>query len=157
MGVRDLREMETEQIRSAPFSGSRRIHGAAGVLVIVAVVAFVVAVGMTVAAIFVFFEAGFVAHFAFMVPLVVVVEMSARAVPITTVVATAFMARSNPVCTHVGWTAPVAFVPAIVAGNRIPIATYPNIVGSGLGGHYNDCARGRRRADLNADGYLSLR
>src|SRR5262245_28542045 len=112
---------------------------------------------MTLAVLFVFFETGVVANFAIAIPVVVMVEASAWTIPITAVEAAAIMARSNPMRPDVGRTAPVAFVPAVVTGNRIPIAADPDEVGSGLRGHYDDCTRRGRRADLNADGYLSFR
>src|SRR5262245_16259937 len=87
----------------------------------------------------------------------VMVETSAWAIPITAVVAAAFVARSNPARSGVGRTAPVAFVPAVVARNGIPIATDPSVIGSGLRGHDNDGAGRRRRTDLDADGYLGFR
>jgi hypothetical protein len=100
--------------------------------VVVAVVVFVVAVGMTAAVVFVFFEASLVAYFAIAVPLVVMVETSAWAIPITAVVPTAFMAGSNPVRAGIGRAAPVALMPTVVAGNRVPIAADPDKVGGGL-------------------------
>src|SRR5215471_6187609 len=87
----------------------------------------------------------------------VVVEMAAGAIPVAGVVAATIMARRDPVSAHVRRTAPVAFVPAVMAGNRIPITAHPNIIGGGLHRCYDNGTRRRRRADLNANRYLSFR
>ena len=116
----------------------------------------IVSVSMTAAVIFMLAEAIVVAHIAIAVPLVVMVEMSAGTIPVTGIVAAAFMAGNDPVSTGVGRTAPITFMPAVVACNRVPITADPDIVGFGLRGHYDDCARRWRRADLNADRYLSF-
>jgi len=141
---------------SAPFFNPWSPKTEIQVLVVVIVLFFVMTVGMTAAVIFVFFETGLVAHFAIAIPVVVMVETSARAVPIAAEITAAFMAGSNPSRAGIRWTAPIAFVPAIVAGNRIPIAADPHKVGCRLRGHDDDGAWRGWSADLNPDGYLTF-
>src|SRR6516225_10720572 len=67
------------------------------------------------------------------------------------------MAWSNPVRAGIGSAAPVAFMPALVPFNGIPVTADPDIVGIRLGGHDDHRARRRWRANLDADRYLSFR
>src|SRR5690349_5720815 len=112
---------------------------------------------MPVAVVLVFLEAGLVANFAVAVPVVVMFEAPVWTIPEAAVVAATFMAGSDPARPGIRWTAPVTFMPAIVSGNGIPVTADPDIVGSRLGGHDDDRAQRRWRANLDADRYLSFR
>ena len=116
----------------------------------VIVVVFVV----TMAVVFMIVEAAIVADFVLAVPVVVMVDMAAGAVPVACVEATTLVARSNPAGATVGRTSPIAFMPPIVTGNGVPVTFDPEKVRVGLCGHNNYSARRRWRADLNADGNL---
>jgi hypothetical protein len=122
----------------------------------VAVVIFVMPVGVTMTVIFVIVEAAVVANFAILIPMMVVVKVAARAVPIAGIETAAIVARSNPTSASVRGTAPITFVPAIVSTHRIPIAFDPHEIGRRLRGHDDDGSRGWWRADLNANGNLGL-
>src|ERR1700747_2641599 len=106
----------------------------------------VVIAAIPVAVIFMFMKAVIVANFVFLIPVMVVVDVAARAIPIARIEATAFMARSNPARSSVGRASPVTFMPAIVASDRVPVAANPHKVGGGLRGHYDHGARGGWRA-----------
>jgi hypothetical protein len=120
----------------------------------VSVVVVIVAIPMAV--IFMFMKAAIVANFVFLIPVMVVVDVAARAVPIARIEATAFMARSNPARSSIGRASPITFMPAIVAADRVPVAANPHEIGCGLRGHDDHGARGWWRADLNADRNLGL-
>src|SRR5215467_11549502 len=63
-----------------------------------------------------------------MVPLVIVLHPSARAVPVTTVIAATFIVWNNPGRAFVRTTRPIARVPVIVPADRIPVTIYPGIL-----------------------------
>lgn len=122
-----------------------------------AVAAVVAIVTMPMAVIFVFVKAPLIANLAFLIPMMVVVKAAARAVPIAGIETAAVVARRNPAGASVRRTAPITFVPAVVAGHGIPIAADPHEIRCGLRGHDNDGTRRGRRADLDPNGNLSFR
>jgi len=117
----------------------------------VAVVIFIMAVGVTMTVVLMFAKTSVVANFAIVVPMMVVVKAAARAVPIAGIKTAPIVARGNPTSASVRRAAPITFVPAIVSGNRIPITADPHEIGLRLRGHDNDGTRGWRRADLDAN------
>jgi len=117
----------------------------------------VVIVTMAMAVIFVFVEAAVIADFVFVVPVVIVSEAAARTVPIAAIEAAAFMPRADPASSRIRWARPITFVPAVVAGDRIPISADPHEIGCGLRGHDDDGRWRWRHANLNANGNLGLR
>jgi len=123
-------------------------------LAVVAVIVMILVVA--VAVVFVFVVATVVANFVLVVPLVVVVNVSVRAIPITGVEAATFVARSNPARATVGRAGPIAFMPAIAAGVGIPVTADPEELRAGLSGHDDDGARWWGRANLNTDGNLGF-
>ena len=62
------------------------------------------------------------------VPMMVVFEMSARAVPVSAVVAPAFIPWHNPDCALIRPARPVAPVPVVVSADRIPVAFHPGVL-----------------------------
>ena len=87
------------------------------------------------------------------VPVMVVFEAAMFTFPVAVEVAAAFVSRSDPMRARVRRTAPIAFMPAIMAVHGIPIAIDPKIIWPGTRG--NDVvARRRRRSDLDADSDL---
>jgi hypothetical protein len=116
----------------------------------------VVIVAIPMAVIFMFMKTAIVANFAFLIPVMVVVDVAASAVPVARIEATAFMARSNPARSSIGRASPITFMPAIVATDRVPVAANPHEIGCGLRRHDDHGARGWRRADLNADRNLGF-
>ena len=87
------------------------------------------------------------------IPMMVVFEAAAGAVPIADEVAATFVAGTNPTRASVGRQGPIAAVPAIMMSVGIPIAINPEVVRARTHRNYI-VARGRRRPDFNADADL---
>ena len=89
--------------------------------------------------------------FMIVIPFMVMFEAAVIAVPIAVIEALSIVARADPTCTIIGRPAPIAFMPAIVARNGIPVAANPNKVGSGLCGNDSDNSwfGWRKNADPN--------
>jgi len=88
------------------------------------------------------------------IPVVVVIETAVVAIPISGVVAAAFMARADPARAAVGRSGPIAVVPAISMAVGIPVAVDPEKLRAGLNGTYADDPRRRRCSEFNANGDL---
>jgi len=91
------------------------------------------------------------------VPMMVMLEVAARTIPIAGVEAFAVMAGADPAGAFIRRTSPVAAVPNVVAANRVPIALDPCVFGFGTGADrtHSVNARWRGRSDLNTDGNLT--
>src|SRR5215467_8381875 len=89
------------------------------------------------------------------VPMVVVFETAAVAIPVTAVEMAAFVARADPACAHVGRTSPIAAMPDVTAVDGIPVTVNPYIIGT-WPDRDDVMARRRGRADCNADGNLGV-
>jgi hypothetical protein len=87
------------------------------------------------------------------VPFMVVFETTVWTIPITGIEPLAIMARADPTRAFIRRPAPIAFMPAIVPSDGIPVAANPDEFGSGLRGDDSDNARRGRRAntDTNRD------
>ena len=92
--------------------------------------------------------------FMIVIPFMVMFDTAAIAFPITVIEALSIVARADPTCTFIGRPAPIAFMPAIVACNGIPIAANPNKVGSGLCGNDSDNAWFGWRKNTDSNRYL---
>jgi len=93
-----------------------------------------------------------VAFVALVVPSMVVGDLAALAIPVACIVELSIMARLHPMRADINGTSPIAVVPPIVAGHRVPVVAYPGISHTGtsrLNPHY---ARPRGRADSYPDG-----
>jgi hypothetical protein len=88
------------------------------------------------------------------IPFMVMFEAAAIAFPIAVIEALSIVARADPTCTFIGRPAPIAFMPAIVACNGIPIAANPNKVGPGLCGDDSDNAWFGWRKNTDPNRYL---
>ena len=93
--------------------------------------------------------------FPIVIPFMVVFETTAWAIPITGIESLAIMAWADPMCAFIRRPAPIAFMPAIVSSDRIPVASNPDEFGAGLLGDDGDNARRGRSA--NADANRDLR
>lgn len=87
------------------------------------------------------------------IPMMVMFEAPAVAIPVAVVIAATFMARANPTRASVGRQRPIAAVPAIMMSVGIPIAINPEVLRT-RAHRYDIVARGRRRPDFNADADL---
>jgi hypothetical protein len=114
----------------------------------------IVVIAVTVAMIVVIVIAAVIA-FMIVIPFMVVLDAAMFAFPIAVVEAFSVVARADPASTFIGWPAPIAFMPAIVTSDGIPVAADPDESGSGLRGHDGDNARFGRSA--NADANRDLR
>src|SRR5689334_9161206 len=65
------------------------------------------------------------------VPVMVMLESAARTVPVTGVIAAAFIVWNHPNCTFIRPAGPVATVPNVVAAHGVPVAFHPGIFGFG--------------------------
>src|SRR5262245_33601010 len=88
------------------------------------------------------------------IPVVVVIAPTSVTVPISGEVAAPFVTRGYPTGIGVCGAGPVTGVPLVVFFHRIPVALHPDKLGSGSRRQNPDNARGRRRANLDSDGYL---
>src|SRR2546429_4446785 len=91
------------------------------------------------------------------VPVMVVLEVAARTIPITGVEASAIVARTDPARAFIRRASPIAAVPDVMAAHRVPITIDPRVFVFGAGADWTHGvdARWRRRSDLNADGNLA--
>ena len=112
----------------------------------------VMAVTVAVTAIVVLLIAAVIA-FMIVVPFMTVFNAAMSTVPIAVVETFSVVARPDPTCTFIRRPAPIAFMPAIVPFDGIPVAANPDEFGSGLRGDDSDNARRGRRAntDTNRD------
>jgi hypothetical protein len=92
-----------------------------------------------------------------MVPVVVMLEAAARAVPISDVELSAFVTRADPVSSRVGWASPIAAVPNVAATYGIPVAINPDIFWPRLHGTHVHHTRWRRLPNPNTDALLPER
>ena len=76
------------------------------------------------------------------VPVMVMVHVAAPTFPATGVILSTDVVRRNPIRARIRWPRPVAVVPLVVPGLRIPVALDPVIVGTGLGRHAVGALRG---------------
>jgi hypothetical protein len=83
------------------------------------------------------------------VPMVIVLEPAARALPVTAVIPAFTPSRTYPRSALVGDPGPVTVVPAIVMPHGIPIALHPHKLGSRWRRPYSKDAGCRRTADHN--------
>ena len=90
------------------------------------------------------------------IPVMIVFEMTMRAVPVAAVEAATFMARTDPIRAGVRRTSPIAAMPDVVAIDGIPVAFNPDKLGT-RADRYDVMSGRRRRADLNPDGDLGSR
>ena len=88
------------------------------------------------------------------IPFMVMFDAAVIALPIAVIEALSIVARADPTCTFIRRPAPIAFMPAIVACNGIPIAANPNKVGSGLCGNDSDNAWFGWRKNTDPNRYL---
>ena len=109
----------------------------------------IMTVALTVAMVFVFVITAMIASMV-VVPFVLVFETAVRAFPVAVIKPTTVMAWADPAGAFIRRTAPVAFVPAIMAAHRIPVAADPNEFRRGLHGHNGDNARLGRRTDTDS-------
>jgi len=89
------------------------------------------------------------------VPLMVVGDLAALAIPVACIVALSVVTRFYPMCARISGTGPVSAMPPIMAAHRIPVAPYPEVSDawtSRLNPHY---AYRWGRADSHPDGKLS--
>jgi len=113
----------------------------------------VVAMTVTVTAISVIMIATVIAVMV-VIPFVTVLDTAVRAFPVTVVEPSSIMARSDPAGTLIRRAAPIAFMPAIVASGRIPVAANPCKFRAGLCGNHGDDAWLGWRTNTDANRYL---
>lgn len=87
------------------------------------------------------------------IPMMVMFEAAAVAVPVAVVIAAAFMARANPARASIGRQRPIAGMPAIVMSVRVPIAINPEVIRPRTH-RYDIVAWWRGSPDFNADADL---
>jgi len=63
-----------------------------------------------------------------LIPMMIVFDAAVRAIPISAIVAAAFMAPCDPMRTRIRRTRPVTGVPNVAAIYRIPVAINPHVV-----------------------------
>jgi hypothetical protein len=81
---------------------------------------------------------------AVVVPAVIVLRPSMRAIPIAAKELVAIVPRSDPSCAFIGRTRPISVVPPVMPPHWIPIAVNPEEAGSwGYGPHPHHSRRGR--------------
>jgi len=88
------------------------------------------------------------------IPFMVMLDAAMRAFPIAVIEPLSIVARADPASAFVGWLAPIAFMPAIVASGGIPVAADPDEFGSGLCGNHCDDTRFGRRTNTDPNRYL---
>ena len=113
----------------------------------------IVVVAMTVTVVIVIMIATVIAVMV-VIPFVIVLDTAVRAFPVTVVEPFSIMARADPAGTLVRRTAPITFVPTIVASGRIPVAANPCKFRTGLCWNHGDDAWLGWRADTDANRYL---
>ena len=91
---------------------------------------------------------------ALMIPMVIVVEPPAIAIPIASKKLPPVMAGPSPMGTRIRWTSPIALVPPVAASRRVPVALNPDEIGSWSGRQNSDNTRRRRRPNPNSNGDL---
>jgi hypothetical protein len=116
---------------------------------VVLVVVMIVSMAVTVIVIVVILIPAVVA-FMIVIPFMVVFETTVWTIPITCIEPLAIMAWADPARTFIGRPAPIACMPAIMSGNRIPVAANPDEFGSGLRRNDGDNARLGRSAKADA-------
>ena len=77
------------------------------------------------------------------------------AFPVAIQIAIPFISRCNPTCAGVSRARPVSGMPSVVAPHWIPIAVNPDVGRTGPNRPNAHHARGRRRPNPNAQGYLA--
>jgi len=96
-----------------------------------------------------------VAAAAIPVPAMVVLESTPVAFPITRVVLAAVIPRTNPARAGIRRPRPIALVPPVTTAHWIPVAIHPHESRTRSNRPYSHYARGRRRADADAEGNLT--
>jgi hypothetical protein len=89
------------------------------------------------------------------VRMVVVGDLAAIAIPVTLKVSLSIMMRLNPVSATVGRARIVSVMPLIVVTHRVPVASNPNVTGSGAPWLDPNYSWPGWWADSDADGKLS--
>ena len=113
----------------------------------------IVVVAMTVTVVIVIMIATVIAVMV-VIPFVTVLDTAVRAFPVTVVEPSSIMARSDPAGTLIRRAAPIAFMPTIVASDRIPVAANPCKFRTGLCGNHGDDAWLGWRTNTDANRYL---
>src|SRR5215475_9540705 len=88
------------------------------------------------------------------IPVMVMLEAAVGTVPVSDEELSAFVTRTNPVSSHVGWARPISVVPNVATIHWIPVAIDPDIIRSRLHRMHTHYARRRRRT--NSDPYRNL-
>jgi hypothetical protein len=88
--------------------------------------------------------------------MMVVLEATVRTVPVASIKSLAIMAWFDPTCALIGWPRPIAFVPAVMAADGVPVTANPDEIRSRLRGEDNNHTRRGWRTDANTDGNLSV-
>jgi hypothetical protein len=123
--------------------------------VVVIVIIFIMAVAVTVAMIMVIvIVIAAVIAVMIVVPFMAVFDAAVWTIPIAVIETLAIVARADPASAFIGWKAPIAFVPAIVAFGGIPVTADPHEFGRGLCGNDGDHTRLGWRTDADPDRYL---
>lgn len=113
----------------------------------------IVVVAVTVAMIVVIVIAAVIA-FMIVIPLMAVFDVAVRAFPIAVIEPPSGVSRADPAGTFIGWATPIAFVPAVVACNGIPVTADPHEFGRRLCRDYGDDTGFGWRTDTDSDRYL---
>jgi hypothetical protein len=90
-----------------------------------------------------------------MVPMVVMLEMAAIAVPVACVIPAAFMARTDPAGSRVWRARPIAPMPSVMPSVGIPVAVNPDKLRPRTWRKHANHAWGRWRPDADSNGNLS--
>lgn len=89
------------------------------------------------------------------IPVVIMVEAPATAIPITGIVPVAIVMRPNPSSPDVRRPRPVSGVPPVATAFRVPVAVNPTVFRTRSNGADCDDARRGWRADANAETNLT--
>jgi hypothetical protein len=89
------------------------------------------------------------------IPMVVMLPAAGAAVPEPAKVTSALVVRRDPPCGRISRASPISRVPLVMVSSRIPVALYPNEIGTGSRRQDAHHTRGRRGANLDSDGNLA--
>jgi hypothetical protein len=117
------------------------------------VIIFIMAVTVAMTMVFVIVIAAVIAVM-IVVPFMVVFDAAVWTIPIAVIETLAIVARADPASAFIGWKAPIAFVPAIVAFGGIPVTADPHEFGRGLHRNDGDHTRLGWRTDADPNRYL---
>jgi hypothetical protein len=89
------------------------------------------------------------------IPMMVMLPAAGTAVPVPVKVTPALVVRCYPPCRRISRASPISGVPLVMVSSCIPVALYPNEIGTGGWRQDPNHTRRRRGPNLDSDGDLA--